>query len=135
MNWSFIFGDYSFYWLSFLAILPFLVYYYKSTIKKDKDIFWFIYEDGEKKMDLDFLKKAGPNLIQLYFTFFAFLNVIYFVFAGKWYSEDNYKYSMGFVLIAAVMYIINLIEKATNIVPAHRQKKIKIGKESIKQEK
>src|ERR1035438_3373557 len=104
MNLCTIFEAYIFYWISFFCIIPFICYYYIRTINKNKELFWFIYEDGEKKIDLDFLKKAGPNLIQLYFTFFAFFNVIYFVCAGKWFTEDNYKYSLGFVLIAAVVY-------------------------------
>lgn len=125
---STLFYDYAFHWITLLSVIPFVVYYYRKTVRKDRNIYWFIQEDGEEKFDYDFLLKIFFQLSQIYLTFFTFFNIIYFVFEDKWYSDDSLRSSKGFIFIGAVVYIINLFQKSSNVLYDHKQKKVKVHK-------
>jgi hypothetical protein len=105
----------TFYWVSLIFLLPFIINYYLKTIRKNKDLFWFIYKDGNRKFNYRFLKKIIVQLLLNYFAIFAFLNVIFFVLTGKWVSDSSFQTAKVFLIISAVLYIIDLMEKSDNI--------------------
>lgn len=119
----------TFYWLSLIVTVLFVLYIYLNTIRKNKDIYWFVYEADEKRFDVGgFCKKICIQLIIIFFAFFTFFNVIYFCVVGRWVADNSFQSTRSFVIIGAVAYIFDLIEKTLNILYEHKQKKIKISK-------
>jgi hypothetical protein len=135
MNWEQYITRTTFYWLSLIVTALFAFYYYWQTVRKNRDIYWFVYEGDEKRFDVGgFCKKIIIQLLIIFFAFFTFFNVIYFCVVGKWVADNSFQSTRSFVIIGAVAYIFDLIEKSISILYEHKQKKIKISKQETKRE-
>lgn len=132
MNFEQYINKSTFYLLSLIVTITFGFYYYQQTCKKYKDIYWFIYEGDEKKFDINFCKKVFVHLIVVFFAFFTFFNVIYFCVEGKWVADNSFQSTRSFVIIGAVAYIFDLIEKSSGIIYDHKQKKIQVSQGDTK---
>ena len=125
----------TFYLLSLLVTIAFGFYYHQKTFIKNRDIYWFIYEGDEKRIDFGgFCKKICIQLLVIFFAFFTFFNVIYFCVEGKWVADNSFQSTRSFVIIGAVAYIFDLIEKSSSIIYDHKQKKIQISQGDTKRE-
>lgn len=118
----------TFYLLSLIVTALFAIYYYFKTIKNNRDMYWYFYHGDEKRFDIGgFCKKIIIQLIIIFFAFFTFFNVIYFCVEGKWVADNSFQSTRSFVIIGAVAYIFDLIEKSITILYEHKEKKIKIN--------
>src|SRR5437868_679279 len=103
----------TFYLFSLAITVVFATIYYLYTVKTNRDIYWFVYEGDERRFDIGgFCKKIILQLIIIFFSFFTFLNVIYFCVFGHWVADNSFQSTRSFVIIGAVAYIFDLIEKS-----------------------
>ena len=136
MNLEHYINKSTFYWLSLSVALAFAFFIYLKTARKNKDIYWYVYDGDEKRFDIGgFCKKIFIQLIVIFFAFFTFFNVLYFCVVGNWVADNSFQSTRSFVIIGAVAYIFDLVEKTVGIIYEHKQKKIKISKEDTRPEK
>lgn len=131
MDWKQYITRDTFYWLSLIVTIFFALYYYFITVK-NKDIYWYVYEGEDRRVDVGgFCKKIFIQLLIIFFASFTFLNVIYFCIEGTWVADNSFQLTRSFIVIGAVTYIFDLIEKSVSIPFEHKEKKIQINKKDI----
>ncbi len=117
------FNDFIIYLISLACSFFMAITYLFKTIGKKNRFYYYYIENGEEEFDWDFIKQMIIQLFIIFFTVFTFLNIVYFVFYGKWLSEENMQTSKSFIIIGSVLYIIDTLKSSMKVIREQKRKR------------